>query len=165
LLDRVRGLDAKLGPILLQLPPNLEADPAALDTTLAAFGSVRVAVEARHASWFTREVRHILQQRGAALCLADGGPVDVPLWRTADWTYVRFHRGLGRPEPCYTRAALRSWATALTRCWTKSDDVYCYFNNDPNGCALRDARWMAQACRDAGWTTTRVPAPSETKVG
>jgi uncharacterized protein YecE (DUF72 family) len=166
LMDRVRGLEEKLGPILLQFPPTLQADPGALDAVLEQFGpDVKIAVEPRHASWFSRDVRRILRDRGAALCLADGGVVDVPLWRTVGWTYVRFHRGLSRPPSCYSRAALQDWARTLTRRWGKSDDVYCYFNNDPNGCALRDARWMAEAFQEAGWAVTRVPPPRETRVG
>jgi hypothetical protein len=49
--------------------------------------------------------------------------------------------------------------------WAKDEDVFCYFNNDTNGCALRDARWLARACVDAGYPTSRVPPASETKVG
>jgi uncharacterized protein YecE (DUF72 family) len=166
LMDRVRGLGQKLGPILLQLPPNLPADVAALDDVLAAFGThVRVAVEPRHTSWFNPEVRQVLEDRRAALCLADGGVVNVPHWRTTDWGYVRFHHGSSRPESCYTRSAIEEWANVLTRRWKKSEEVFCYFNNDPNGCALRDARWMARACEQRGWATTRVPAPHETRVG
>ena len=166
LLDRLEALGPRLGPVLLQLPPNLRCDPERLDATLSAFaGRARVAVEMRHASWFTDEVRAVLEARKSALCLADGGPVHVPRWRTADWTYVRFHRGMGRPNPCYTRAALRGWATALTRKWKAPEDVYCYFNNDTNGCALRDARWFAEQCRTSRRRVTRVPIPSETRVG
>jgi uncharacterized protein YecE (DUF72 family) len=45
LLERCRGLGRKRGPILLQLPPNLQAAPDLLDTTLKQFPrTVRVAV-------------------------------------------------------------------------------------------------------------------------
>ena len=37
LLDRCRGLGRKRGPILLQLPPNLQACPDLLDETLKQF--------------------------------------------------------------------------------------------------------------------------------
>jgi uncharacterized protein YecE (DUF72 family) len=166
LLERASGLGDHLGPVLLQLPPTMRADPQRLDETLAAFGgSTRVAVEPRHASWFVDDVRRVLEARGAALCLADGGPVDFPTWRTADWTYVRFHRGAGRPQPCYLRRQLVAWAGRLSETWGPSEDVYCFFNNDTKGCALRDARWFAAACNEIGYHTTRVPGPDLTHVG
>jgi uncharacterized protein YecE (DUF72 family) len=166
LMERAIALGPRLGPILLQLPPNLRCDPGALDATLSSFGSqARVAVEARHSSWFRDEIREVLERHGAALCLVDGGPVDVPRWKTSNWCYVRFHKGQGRPAPCYTRSALEGWAEDLCNMWKPSEDVFCYFNNDTNGCALRDARWLAQASMRRGRTATRVPAARETKVG
>ena len=37
LVASVSGLGGKLGPVLLQLPPNLKADPGALDECLRQF--------------------------------------------------------------------------------------------------------------------------------
>jgi uncharacterized protein YecE (DUF72 family) len=167
LLSRATGLGAHLGPFLLQLPPTLQVDLAGLESTLVAFSEhkhVRVAVEPRHPTWFTEDVRTLLEAHGAALCLADGGSADVPFWRTTDWAYVRFHHGRSQPDSCYTRRALHRWAGRLAGAWGPSADVYCYFNNDPHGCALRDARWLAGAFDRLGWSTTRVPRAAETKV-
>ncbi len=78
LVARAAGLGDRLGPYLLQLPPNLRSDPALLDACLRAFPSgARVAVEPRHDSWWTDEVRRLLERRGAALCWADrrGHPI------------------------------------------------------------------------------------------
>lgn len=61
----------------------------------------RVAVEARHPSWFEDDIGGVLSAHGAAWCLADGGPQEPPRWRTADGGYLRFHRGQGRPPGCY----------------------------------------------------------------
>ena len=48
-MTRARRLGRKRGPILVQLPPSLKADPGRLDAALAAFPrSARVAVEFRH---------------------------------------------------------------------------------------------------------------------
>jgi len=165
LMDRASHLGAKLGPVLLQLPPNLRVDAGRLDRTLRAFPrSVRVAVEARHDSWFGTDTRQVLERRDAALCLSDGGPVRPPYWRTAGWGYVRFHRGRGRPESCYGRSAIATWAERLAAMWSDSDDVYAYFNNDAHGCAVRDARRFATAATRAGLTATRVPGPRDTPV-
>jgi uncharacterized protein YecE (DUF72 family) len=157
LMERVSGLGSRLGPILLQLPPNLPADPDRLDAALAAFkGEARLVVEPRHTSWFVDDVRAVLEHRGAALCVADGGPVETPIWHTTDWGYVRFHRGHGRPPSCYTRHEMETWSRRLAEQWDAAHDVYCYFNNDSHGCALRDASWLADACARAGRQVTRV---------
>ncbi|MEU6376180.1 DUF72 domain-containing protein [Streptomyces sp. NPDC046909] len=141
LMDHAEGLGPSLGPVLLQLPPTLKADPDLLDTCLGCFPSgTRVAVEPRHESWWTPEVRGVLESRGAALCWADvrARPV-TPLWRTTDWGYVRFHEGRAKEWPGYGRRSLETWAGRLTETWTEAEDVYAYFNNDPNAAAVRDA--------------------------
>ena len=159
LMDGAAQLGAKLGPILVQLPPDLPARLAELDRTLGCFPpGVRVAVEPRHPTWFTDELRALLERRGAALALADrlSRPV-TPLWRTADWGYLRLHEGRGPRRPCYGRAALRSWAQRLVELWPAGADVFVYFNNDPRGCAVHDARLFAAEVGAAGGVPTRVP--------
>jgi uncharacterized protein YecE (DUF72 family) len=165
-LDRASRLGAKLGPVLLQLPPTLELELDRLQETLALFpSSVRVAVEFRHRSWFIPQVEDALARHGAALCLADRrGPIS-PLWRTADWGYLRFHEGRAFPPSCYGERALMSWAERLVAAWKRSEDVYVYFNNDHAGCALRDAIVFARAVESVGLTPTRVADPSEVRVG
>ena len=165
-LASVRHLGPKLGPVLLQLPPTLRADVPSLTEVLALLSpSVRVAVEFRHASWFTDEVRSLLEAHDAALCLADRASRPVsPLWRTAGWGYVRFHHGTASPLPCYGRTALRTWVGRVAARWTPEEEVYAFFNNDPEGCALRDARVFAAECARAGLSPTRV-APDPVPVG
>jgi uncharacterized protein YecE (DUF72 family) len=166
MLERAAGLGGKLGPVLLQLPPNLPADPAALDRTLACFpAGIRVAVEPRHQSWFSGEVHDLLAARGAALCLADSPRRRTPLWRTAGWAYLRLHEGLAAPRPCYGRQALATWAARLAELYGPAADCFVYLNNDPVGCAVRDARLFALAAGRAGLHPSRVPAARETRVG
>ena len=116
LLDAAAGLGGRLGPVLLQLPPDLRADPALLAACLRQFPpAVRVAVEPRHPSWWTDEVREVLSAANTALCWADrGGSAVTPLWRTAGWGYLRFHEGDGDPWPSYSDAALSAWAERIT---------------------------------------------------
>jgi uncharacterized protein YecE (DUF72 family) len=160
LMNAVRGLGDRLGPILLQLPPTLRAEPERLDRCLRAFPEgVRVAVEPRHDTWWTDEVRGLLERHGAALCWADrlGRPV-TPLWRTAAWGYVRLHEGAATPWPKYGDQALRSWARRVGDAWP--DDAYVYFNNDPGGAAVRDAIRFAGYARAAGLEAGRTPEPA-----
>jgi uncharacterized protein YecE (DUF72 family) len=165
LVERATELGKKLGPILIQLPPSMRIERERLERTLDAFPvNWRVAVEFRHKSWFTDEVCRTLTERNVALCLADRvGPI-TPMWRTADWTYLRFHWGRSNPIPCYGRTALASWVARLAEHWTPEEDAYVYFNNDPRACALRDGRLFALAGRRNGWPTTRIPGSDEVRV-
>jgi uncharacterized protein YecE (DUF72 family) len=140
LMDRATRLEGRLGPILLQLPPDMRVAVDRLDATLQAFGDrVQVAVEPRHPSWFIEEVRSLLATRGAALCLVDRRGLRTPLWATAPWAYVRFHEGRAFPPSCYGRAALQSWADRLIAGCGQWPEGYVYFNNDAHGCAVRNA--------------------------
>jgi uncharacterized protein YecE (DUF72 family) len=165
LLERARSLGPKLGPVLLQLPPTFKADVDRLAATLTAFGAgVRVAVEFRHRSWFSADVRALLEEHGAALCLADRKGPATPLWRTADWAFLRMHEGRASPHPCYGRDARERWAGRLAELWGPTADAFVYFNNDGCACALRDARLFAAAAERAGLEPTRVPAPREVRL-
>jgi uncharacterized protein YecE (DUF72 family) len=159
-LSRAEGLAGRLGPVLVQLPPTLRAEPALLDAVLAGFPpSVRVAVEPRHASWWAPAVRSVLERRGAALVWADrlGRPV-TPLWRTTGWGYVRLHEGRATPRPGYGRAALASWLDRITGAFAPArEPVYVYFNNDPGGAAIRDATALAAAAARRGLPVSRYP--------
>lgn len=158
-LERASKLGVKRGPILLQLPPNMKADPGLLDAALEQFGRAeRLAVEFRHPSWFVPAVQSALERRGAAFCLADSNRRRTPFWRTADWGYVRFHHGRAAPASCYGRAALDTWARRLAALWPEPADVFAYFNNDAHGCALRDAITLARLAERSGLNPTRVPA-------
>lgn len=165
--SRARALGSKLGPVLLQLPPTLKADPVALDEVLTLMpDDVRTVVEFRHASWWSDGIRTILEKHGAANCLADRGAKPVTeLWKTTDWTFVRFHAGLASPQPCYRKETLEEWVGRLQEQWSPENDLYVFFNNDPRACALRDAIWFHDLIEQAGWEATRVPKRSDVTVG
>jgi uncharacterized protein YecE (DUF72 family) len=172
LLSAASGLGGRLGPVLLQLPPGLRADAHALDGCLREFaafpgpGRVRVAVEFRHESWWTDEIRELLIRRGAALCWADrlGRPV-TRLWRTADWGYLRLHEGAAQPWPRYGEQALRSWVRRIAQTWADQEEVFAFFNNDPGGAAVRDAAAFAAIARQTGRQATRVAVPGLPAAG
>jgi uncharacterized protein YecE (DUF72 family) len=162
LMDHAAGLGTKLGPVLVQLPPNLTVDVAALDEVLRAFPDhTRIAFEPRHESWFVDGVADVLRAHDAALCLIDAPGRKVPHWRTAGWGYLRLHEGRATPHPCYGRRALSTWAERLAGMWSPGDDVFVYFNNDRGGCAVRDAHRFALAVRSAGLVPSRVPTARE----
>ena len=165
LMERARALGDKLGPILLQLPPNLQLEEESLRRTLKAFPrGTKVAVEFRHPSWHTPSIRRLLEDTGTACCLTDVDGRHGPLWPTASWGYVRFHHGRGQPPSCYGRTALHTWARRVAELWPETAEVFVYFNNDLHGCAPRDARRFALAAIRLGLSATRVPPAREVRL-
>jgi uncharacterized protein YecE (DUF72 family) len=160
-----RRLGPHLGPILVQLPPDMRLDTGRLAGVLEAFpADLRVAVEPRHRSWFVPEVFELLSAHDAALCMADRPGWRPEPVRTASWGYLRLHEGRASPRPCYGRAAIDSWARRLAELFSRDETVYAYLNNDPRGCAVRDARVLALRAARAGLDPSRVPPASETPV-
>lgn len=161
-MNAAAHLGTKLGPVLLQLRDTVTSDTGALEHVLAGFpAGARVAFEPRHESWFVDETAETLARHGASFCLTDPPHRKCPIWRTADWGYVRFHEGRGIPRPCYGRTALARWAERLAALWQPDADLYVYFNNDKQGCAVRDARRFAEGARRCGLFPTRVPPRHE----
>ncbi len=165
LMEGAQRLGSHLGPILLQLPPNMEAEPGRLDEALGAFPKdVRVAVEPRH----PREVRDILRGHAAALCLADRRGARTPTdrnWATASWGYARFHAGTAQPRGCYGERARTTWLERIRALWPVGADVFLYWNNDFRGCAPRDAAAFARLALRDGLEVTRTPDPDTLPVG
>ena len=140
--EGLRQLGPKLGVLLVQLPPQLAADPERLDAFLAqAPSGIRVAVEFRHPSWHREEVWALLERRGAAYCVMSGAALPCVLRATASFVYVRLHG----PDPhhlyggSYADADLRWWADRLREWQAQGRDVFAYFNNDGYGHAVRNA--------------------------
>jgi uncharacterized protein YecE (DUF72 family) len=167
LMSRAAELGPKLGPVLLQLPPNMHRNDERLDAALALLGArAQVAVELRHDSWYAESVREILVRHGAALVLADrGSRMITPEWRTASWGYLRFHGGAATPPGCYDPGTLAERAALVRDLWGERADVWVFFNNDWYRCALRDAGLFARKADESGLETTRVVPPEEIHVG
>ena len=92
---------------------------------------MRHAVEFRHESWFTDQVWELLREHNVALVIADGPDVRSFQTRelTADFVYVRFHRGSRGRRGNYSDRELLEWRRTICQ-WSADRDVYIYFNND-----------------------------------
>lgn len=134
-----RVLGERLGPILFQTPPSLEADKGLLATFLAQVpAGVRCALEFRHPSWDTEDVREMLAEAGAAWCVADTDEGDAALHRTAPgFVYLRLRKTEYPPE------ALDRWAASLTPVLDGEDDVFCYFKHTDEGRGVDFARALS----------------------
>jgi uncharacterized protein YecE (DUF72 family) len=132
----------KMGPVLWQLPANFRRDDEVLARALEDLPEGRHCFEFRHESWFTREVYALLRSHGVALVIGDH-----PEWpfqtqeMTADWTYIRLHHGRRGRRGNYSRSELDEWVERIRR-WKRRRAVFVYFNNDWNGFAVDNARYV-----------------------
>jgi uncharacterized protein YecE (DUF72 family) len=125
------GLQEKLGPILVQLPPNLKKDVPLLEAFASKFAArARLAFEFRHDSWFADDVYEALRRHGCAFAVVEKEDDDAaPVVRevTADFVYMRLRKGE------YSEAELLDWAGWMRR---QAADVYCYLKHEDHAPAL-----------------------------
>jgi len=140
-LETMRLLDDKLGPILIQFPPDFTAGAA--ERVNHFLGQLprdfRYAVEFRHLSWDTAETAQMLATHNVAWAMADYIYMPARLtYRTTDFLYLRF---LGRhgQYPDKDRevedktAVLQNWYAQIQPHLEAINAVYAYFNNDYAG--------------------------------
>ena len=123
LLRNTAVIADRMGPILFQLPPNMEKDLQRLKGFLGLLPpDRRFTVEFRHESWFDEDVFAALREHDVALCVAEQEEFKCPLQATASWGYLRLHR------LDYDEAALGEWARCLAdQPWS---ETYVYFKHD-----------------------------------
>lgn len=144
-MARAERLGSHLGAILVQLPPHWRANSQRLDRFLAATPRHRRwAVEFRDADWLRPEIFEVLERHGAALCIHDLLP-DHPWELTANWAYLRFHGATGNGD--FSPQFLSARADRIARLLRAGRDVYCYFNNDSEGFAPKNAMALGRYVR------------------
>jgi uncharacterized protein YecE (DUF72 family) len=136
---RMAPLGDKLGPSLIQLPPQLRRDDVRLAAFLKLLPAGRHAVEFRHPSWYDPAVMSLLGDFDVSLCLSDHHHAPAPWERTASWVYVRGHGPGGRYRGRYPAAELERWAARIRDWRLEGRDVYAYFDNDIACAAPLDA--------------------------
>lgn len=139
LLRTAGTLGSKLGPFLVQLPPNMKKDVPRLRDFLAGL-TARAAFEFRHSSWHDDEVYSALRDRNMAWCIADTGePDDPPFVSTADWGYFRLRRVL------YEEADLKTWADRVRgESWK---EAFVFFKHEDAGTGPKLATRFLELCR------------------
>jgi uncharacterized protein YecE (DUF72 family) len=108
------------------------------------FSEARHVVEFRHKSWYDDEVYALLEERRAALCLADMPRAAVSGVATAPFVYVRRHGPQGRYRAEYPPEHLDADAAQIAQWLDEGRDVFVYFNNDIEGYAVKNARELRE---------------------
>ena len=127
LLDTAALLEARLGVVLFQLPPNSKKDAERLKDFLDLLpGDQRAAFEFRHESWFDDEVFQLLQAKNCALVVSDTD--EKPLTEiisTADWGYLRLRK------TNYESSDLVEWMKRVQD--QKWKDAFLFFKHEDEG--------------------------------
>ena len=123
LLRNTASLGDKLGPILFQLPPNMQKDLERLQRFLELLPEGRrFTMEFRHESWFDDDVVDALRVKNVALCVCEQEDFRSPALSTASWGYLRLHR------LDYAPPALAEWrAFVAAQNWS---EAYVFFKHD-----------------------------------
>ena len=147
LKDFVEGLSplgSRLACLLAQLPPTLEFDAR---LARAFFSRLRkrfdrgVALEPRHASWFTAHADRLLVENGIARVAADPPRVergDEP----GGWQGLAYYRLHGAPRTYYSAYPdeyLDSLAVRLRSLRRRRLGTWCIFDNTASGAATGNA--------------------------
>jgi uncharacterized protein YecE (DUF72 family) len=190
----VLALGRKLGPVLWQLPARMALSPDRLEAFLtllprthaeaAALAArhddkladdrtltecevdlpLRHALEPRHPSFDTDEVRSLCAEHDIALVVADSaGRWPTMHDATSDFRYVRLHGETELYASGYTDESLDRWAAQCREWLTEGHDTFVYFDNDAKGHAPHDAvRLLDRLASDPG-TRARPPLGPDAK--
>jgi uncharacterized protein YecE (DUF72 family) len=130
----------KLGVLLVQLPPSLEADYDLLESFIKVLplDVFKFAVEFRHKSWWREETWSLLRRCGVANTVVDEPLLPSDAIVTAGHAYVRWH-GLGKKvwyDYRYGKEQIAKWIPKVKEIASKSKEVYGYWNNHFHGYAV-----------------------------
>ena len=135
-------LGAKLGPILVQLPPSLAFEPTVADRF---FGHMRevfggaIVCEPRHQTWFDQPADRLLAAHRIARVVADPAP-DPRASQPGGWQGVAYWRLHGSPQTyvsAYQDPALAALARTLRLSGAR--EAWCVFDNTARGAAAGNA--------------------------
>lgn len=127
LLETAALLEARLGVVLFQLPPNSKKDAERLRDFLSLLpDDKRAAFEFRHESWFDDEVFELLRAKNCALVVSDTDekPLNAII-TTATWGYLRLRK------TNYEAGDLVEWMKRVQN--QKWKDAFIFFKHEDEG--------------------------------
>lgn len=143
-MDEAGALGAKLGGLLLQLPPSLMLDARRASSFFRALrrrSDVPLVCEPRHASWFTAHADAMLLRYGVARAAAD--PARLPAAAlpggAPGWRYWRWHGAPRMYYSDYDDAALQALAAQARQRGDGGAAPWVIFDNTAHGFAIANA--------------------------
>lgn len=153
--EGVHALGEKLGPVLVQLPPKLPYDEATAREFLSTLRELHlgtVALEPRHASWFTAPVDRLLRDFEIARVAADPPAGSEQAAQPGGWPGLRYWRLHGAPRTYYSEypaSRLLEFAARIESSAKvpETQETWVIFDNTALGHALANAVWLEDMLR------------------
>jgi len=164
-LGEVGGLEHKLGPLLVQLPPAFAFEARRVGRFFDLLRSLHagdVVCEPRHATWTSPAATRLLESFRITRVAAD--PPRAPgLDSPGGWAGLVYYRWHGSPRPYfspYSGDDLDRLAEAIR---STVVDTWCIFDNTGSGSAAGNALDLAARLTPPGnpGRLVQTPAPSE----
>lgn len=151
--DEVAGLGAKLGVILVQLPPSLafdRQDGEQVFVQLRKVSNAPIVCEPRHASWFSITAERLLALHDVARVAADPAPAPEAAepGGSSGIAYFRLH---GSPRMYYSNYSaddLESYSQRLAGLLRAGREAWCIFDNTAAFAAMPDAMSLMKIFED-----------------
>jgi uncharacterized protein YecE (DUF72 family) len=149
-LEAASGVSVK-GCLLIQFPGKITFDYFnEVENILQAITTAdnskqwRIAVEFRHASWYTGETNELLNEHQATSVLQDHSKTkNLEPAENSNFYYFRFHGPKGNYRGSYDDDFLGEQASIIREILATGKDVFAYFNNTM-GDAYGNARMLAK---------------------
>jgi uncharacterized protein YecE (DUF72 family) len=133
----MQALEDRLGPLLLQLPPDFTVEGMGVleDFLRELHEGPRYAVEVRHRSWLGSDLPELLRECGAALTLVDYPRMPRMEEATTDFTFIRWLGDRREFPEGHTHLKkdrdddLLWWAGVVDRFLGEGKTVFAYANN------------------------------------
>jgi uncharacterized protein YecE (DUF72 family) len=141
-LNEAVGLEEKLSLILWQFPPSfklIDENYERLENFLSMLPKINQALEFRHKTWFDDKVFRLMDQKGVGFVINDSSRFPAQEIVTGNIAYVRFHGPTSLYSSEYSKEQLKEWSKKIKK-YAKDREVYCYFNNDNNAYAIKNAK-------------------------
>lgn len=137
-------MGAMLGPVLVQLPPQLpfrrETVQPFYELLSHVYRDYRFVIEVRDGSWYSAESLGLMEQHGIGLVISQSNGVFPYLEAvTAPTVYLRFHGPGALYASAYSDKELETYARKMRAWRDEGHSVWAYFNNDIHGYAPVDA--------------------------
>lgn len=142
-------MKAKMGPVLLQLPPMLAFHYDIVEHFFRllqkSYGDYEFVIEVRHPTWMEEDCFTLMAKYNIGFVIshsADEFPYSEVI--TARNVYVRFHGPAELYASSYSDEMLKRYALLFRKWAREGHEVWAYFNNDIYCHAVRDAQRLEE---------------------